>query len=129
MKENNQLELEFPSVCGKKVFADFEGGVVSSDAGLLFLRETESRVGIINRLTGCIPDNRDQSYVDHAMRELMTQCIMQIACGYEDADDGDSLRVDPLLKMACGRKPLKGEDLGMKGERFSGHRVKLHPVF
>jgi hypothetical protein len=112
MEENNQMELEFPSVCGKKVVADFEGGVVSSDAGLLLLRETERTVGIINRLTGCISDNRDQRYVYHQIHELMTQRILQIACGYEDADDSDSLRVDPLLKIACGRKPLKGEDLG-----------------
>jgi len=112
MKENNQLELEFPSVCGKKVVVDFEGGTTSSDAGFLLLRETERKVGIINRLTKCIPDNRDQRYTDHTIRELMTQRIMQIACGYEDADDSDSLRVDPLLKITCGRKPLKGEDLG-----------------
>lgn len=112
MKENNQLELEFPSVGGKKVVVDFEGGTTSSDAGFLLLRETERRIGIIKRLTKYIPDNRDQRYIDHEVHELMTQRIMQIACGYEDADDSDSLRVDPLLKIACERKPLKGEDLG-----------------
>lgn len=112
MKENNQLALEFPSVCGKKVVVDFEGGMTSSDAGLLLLRETERRVGIISRLTRCIPDYRDQRYTDHQIGELMTQRIMQIACGYEDADDSDSLRVDPLLKITCGRKPLRGEELG-----------------
>lgn len=112
MEENTQLELEFPSVRGKKIVADFEGGVVTSDAGLLLLRETERRVGIIRRLVECIPDNRDQRYIDHAMGELMTQRVMQIACGYEDADDSDSLRRDPALKIACGRAPLSGDDLG-----------------
>jgi hypothetical protein len=112
MDENTGLTLEFPSVRGKKVVADFEGGVVTSDAGLLFLRETERSIGIIRRLAECIPDNRDQRYVDHQMRELMAQRVMQIACGYEDADDSDSLRSDPALKIACGRAPLSGTDLG-----------------
>lgn len=112
MRENNQLELEFPSVHGKKLVADFEGGVVTSDAGLLLLRETERSVGVISRLTGCIMDQRDQRYVDHTTRELIAQRVMQIACGYEDADDSDSLRSDPALKIACGRTPLSGDDLG-----------------
>ena len=106
MEENTQFELEFPSVNGKKIVADFEGGVVTSDAGLLFLRETECNVGIIRRLVRCIPDSRDQRYVDHQMRELMTQRVMQIACGYEDADDSDALRRDPALKISCGREPI-----------------------
>ena len=112
MEENTQLELEFPSVCGKKVVADFQGGVVTSDAGLLLLRETERKVGIVRWLAECIPDNRDQRYIDHRMRELMTQRVMQIACGYEDADDSDSLRSDPALKIVCGRAPLSGDALG-----------------
>jgi hypothetical protein len=112
MEENTELELEFPSACGKKVVADFEGGVVTSDAGLLFLRETERKIGIVRRLAECVSDNRDLRYIDHQMRELMTQRVMQIACGYEDADDSDSLRSDPALKIACGRAPLTGDDLG-----------------
>jgi hypothetical protein len=111
MEENTQLALEFPSVNGKKVVADFDGGVVTSDAGLLFLRQTERGVRIIDRIVGCIPDSRHQSYVDHTMRELITQRVMQIACGYEDADDSDSLRRDPALKIACGRTPISGADL------------------
>lgn len=112
MRENTQLMMEFPSVHGKKVAADFEGGIVTSDAGLLFLRETERRVGVIDRLAHMVPDTRDQRYVEHTIRELLTQRVMQIACGYEDADDSDSLRSDPALKIACGRTPLSGDDLG-----------------
>jgi len=112
MIENTQLELEFQSVAGKKVTTDFEGGVVTSDAGLLLLREVERNVGIIRRFTDCIPDNRDPRYIDHQMRELMTQRVMQIACGYEDADDCDTLRCDPALKIACDRAPISGESLG-----------------
>jgi len=112
MEENTRLEFAFPSVSRKKVAVDFEGGVVTSDAGLLFLRETERKVGIIDQLTGCLRDHRHPFYIVHTMKELMTQRIMQIACGYEDADDSDTLRRDPALKIACGRKPLSGDDLG-----------------
>ena len=112
MIENNQLELDFPNVRGKKVTVDFDGGIITSDAGLLLLRETERSVGIIDRLSRCIIDKRDRRYIDHTARELMAQRTFQIACGYEDADDSDSLRHDPVLKMACGRTPLSGEALG-----------------
>jgi hypothetical protein len=64
MRENTQLELEFPRVAGKKVPSDFEGGVVKSDAGLLLLREVERNVGIIRCFTDCIPDNSDAWYID-----------------------------------------------------------------
>ncbi len=111
MEENNQLEFAFPRVRGKKIGVDFGGGVVTSDSGLLFLRETERKVGIIGRLTGCLRDHRDPLFIVHTMKELMTQRVMQIACGYEDADDSDTLRRDPALKIACGREPLSGIDL------------------
>lgn len=111
MKENTQLDLEFPSVAGKKVIMDFDGGAVTSDAGLLVLRETERRIGIIRRIADSIMDNRDKRYIDHSMKDLVSQRVMQIACGYEDADDSDHLRRDPALKMACNRAPLSGDDL------------------
>jgi len=112
MIENTQATLEFPSVRGKNIIADFKGGIVTSDAGLLFLRATESAVGIIRRVSDCIADCRRQSHIGHTMRELITQRVMQIACGYEDADDSDALRTDPALKIACGRAPISGDDLG-----------------
>ncbi len=95
MEENTQLELEFPRVAGKKVIMDFDGGAVTSDAGLLILRETERRTGIIRRIVENIMDTRDERYIKHPMKELVTQRVMQIACGYEDADDSDHLRRDP----------------------------------
>lgn len=111
MEENTQMALEFPSVDGKKVIMDFDGGATTSDAGLLILREIERSSGIIRRLVECIPDKRDERYIDHTMKELVTQRVMQIACGYEDADDSDHLRCDPAVKMACDRAPLSGDDL------------------
>jgi hypothetical protein len=106
LKENTQLVLEFPSVSGRKVIADFDGGVVTSDAGILFLREMERSVGIIDQIVSRIPDDRDKRYVDHPMRELVTQRVMQIACGYEDADDSDSLLLPSGQRRIAVRRGL-----------------------
>ena len=89
----------------KKIEADFEGGEVSSDAGVLFLREVEERVGIIRRIAAVLRDRRHPSYVKHCFVELLRQRVFQIACGYEDGNDSDELRNDPVLKMACERLP------------------------
>jgi hypothetical protein len=99
-KHTNQLML-FKEFFGKKVAVDFNGGEVSSDAGLLFLRETESQIGIINRVANAIDDHRHPSYVKHQIVQLLTQRVFQIAAGYEDANDSDTLKHDPILKIAC----------------------------
>jgi hypothetical protein len=103
--------LPFASISGKKVEADFDGGTVTSDGGVLFLRELESRIGIIQRLAGCLRDGRLQSHTRHTVHEMTRQRVFQIACGYEDANDCNSLRSDPAFKVACDRLPLSGEDL------------------
>ena len=108
MTQNTQLSLEFKTISGKKVTADFTGGDVTSDAGVLVLREIAGKIGIIEQLTDAITDIRHQSYVRHDIKELLTQRIFQIACGYEDADDADDLRTDPGFKAACSRLPTEG---------------------
>lgn len=110
MSQDNQLYLAFKMISGKTVTADFTGGDVTSDGGLLLLRELADRMGIVNRLAAVIPDTRHQSYVDHNIATLLNQRILQIACGYEDADDCDDLRVDPGFKAACERLP-SGDNL------------------
>ena len=105
MRENNQLSLEFKMISGKKVTADFTGGEVSSDGGVLILREIVERIGIIDKFSEAIKDTRHQSYISHDIKMLLNQRILQIACGYEDADDADDLRSDPGFKAACNRLP------------------------
>ena len=104
---------------GKKVALDFDGGNITSDAGMLLLRETESQLGIISMLTKCINDARRPSSITHNINELSTQRVFQIACGYEDGNDSNSLRIDPALKMALGRLPETGLDLASQ-PTFSG---------
>jgi len=111
MTKDNQTMLPFASISGKKVEADFDGGIITSDGGVLFLREVESKVGVIRRLVDSLRDHRHQSYVDHSYEELLRQRVFQIACGYEDANDCNDLRRDPALKAACGRLPICGDDL------------------
>ena len=105
MEENKQLSFEFKAISGKRVTADFTGGAVTSDAGVLVMRETANRIGIIEQLAGAVHDKRHQSYVKHEMNELLTQRIFQIICGYEDANDANDLRIDPGFKASCGRLP------------------------
>ena len=96
---------------GKQVQAAFDGGMLSSDAGVLLLREVERKLGIAGRLGACLPDGRDPARIDHTIAEMIRFRIFAIAAGYEDADDCDSLRGDPLFKMAVGRLPESGAAL------------------
>lgn len=100
----NQLML-FKELSGKKVQVDFQGGHLSSDAGVLFLREMENKTRLIQRITSLIPDRRHQGYVKHDIAQLLTQRVFQIACGYEDGNDSNELRDDHLFKIGCNKSP------------------------
>jgi len=104
----NDLSIErllFEDIQGKKIEADFDGGQVTSDAGVVLLREVERRLGLIRRIARIIRDRRHPGYTRHSIREMLCQRVFQIACGYEDADDADTLRTDPAMKMACDQLP------------------------
>jgi len=109
MEENKQISLQFASISGKKVSADFTGGDVTSDVGVLVMRETANKIRIIEKLTEAIHDKRHPSYVKHEITELFTQRIFQIICGYEDANDADDLRIDPGFKASCNRLPSEDD--------------------
>ena len=111
MGQDRQIRLDFTRISGKKVEADFEGGNVTSDGGVLFLREVDKGVGIIRRLVSAMRDRRDSRYIDHTLEDLFSQRVFQIALGYGDANDCDELRTDVGLKVACGRLPISGADL------------------
>jgi hypothetical protein len=111
MTDDTPLPFELPAVCRKKLTVDFAGGNQSSDAGLLLLRAAERRLGVCRRLAHAMPDRREQSRIRHEMVELVTARAFAIACGYQDANDLDRLRHDPLLKLAVGRCPESGAPL------------------
>jgi len=97
----------FEDLKQKKLEADFDGGEVSSDAGLLFLREVERRMRLLDRVAKVLHDRRHSSYTRHSLLDMLKQRVFQIACGYEDANDAETLRQDPALKMACERLPAE----------------------
>jgi hypothetical protein len=109
MAEYTQLTFPFASISGKKVVADFSGEQVTSDAGVLLLREIANRATLVERIATAIQDTRRQASVTHSLRDLLAQRILQIACGYEDALDANALREDPAFKTACNRLPSEAD--------------------
>src|SRR5437763_7551925 len=105
MTDDNLLPFCFPVVHRKKITAAFDGGRISSDGGVMLLAQAERRLGIADQLAAVIPDRRDQSRVTHLLPDILRARIFAIACGNEDADDLDRLRLDPAFKLACGRLP------------------------
>ncbi|MGH8163227.1 MAG: IS1380 family transposase [Rhodanobacteraceae bacterium] len=111
MPHDTMLPFSFPAVHAKKITADFDGGRLTSDGGVMLLAMAERRLGIAARLARLVPDRRDPARVTHTLADMIRARIFAIAMGYEDADDLDHLRRDPAFKLACGRLPDTGEDL------------------
>ena len=97
-------------VQGKAVVVRFDGGQLSSEGGLLALREIERRLGIADRFAGCLKDPRMPEKVVHRLAEIIRFRMLMIAAGYEDGNDADTLRADPMFKLALDRLP-SGEEL------------------
>jgi hypothetical protein len=102
--------LFFDDLGTRQVQADFSGGALSSDGGVLLLRQADAALGLTQRLAGCFTDERQQVYVDHSVRQLVAQRIYGLALGYEDLNDHDWLRLDPLLATACDKRDPLGQD-------------------
>ncbi len=111
MEEDSSLSFNFPAVARKKVSASFEGGMLSSDAGVFVLRDIEKSLGIARRLAACFKDRRDPDAITHTIEDMLRARMFAIAAGYEDANDFARLRHDPIFKMAVGRLPEEGEPL------------------
>ena len=107
--ECTPIQMEFQGVGRRKVEASFDGGYLSSDGGALLLREVEERFNIVERFVACFTDLRDPRYVEHGLAELLRQRIFGIALGYEDLNDHDKLRLDPLVALASGKEDLEGK--------------------
>jgi len=105
---NNSAQGELFHLTGiknRKIEVSYTSPDTSSYGGLLLLREVEGQSSIIDKMTHVLEDTRHAGYICHSYKEMLTQRIMQIAIGYEDADDCDSLRHDSILKMCTGRLP------------------------
>ena len=100
----------FQELGTRQVAADFSGGTLSSDGGVLFLRQADQNLGLTLGLAGCFVDRRDARYVDHELVELLAQRIYAQSLGWEDVNDHERLRLDPLLAVACGKEDPLGLD-------------------
>jgi hypothetical protein len=107
MLHSTPEQLRFPPLAGYTVRADFDGGALSSDFGALLLRGIDRQIGLTERLAAAMQDKRHPSYIDHTLRDLLAQRIYQIASGYADGNDANSLRHDPLFKLSLERPPLE----------------------
>ena len=96
-------------VASKKVVVKFDGGLLSSDGGILTLREIEGRLRVAERMAACIQDPRSSNHVTHSMAEIIRFRLLMIAAGYEDGNDADWLRCDPMFKMALDLTPSDRE--------------------
>lgn len=92
-------------VCGKPIIARFDGGQLSSDAGVLALREIEARLGTAEPLAACVSDPRAPERVIHRVADILRFRMLMIATGHEDGNDADGPRHDPAFKLALGRLP------------------------
>jgi hypothetical protein len=92
-------------VVGKSVVAKFDGGLLSSDGGLLLLREVEQRLRVAERLAACIKDPRAPDQITHSLADIICFRLLMISAGYEDGNDASSLRGDPIFKMALDLVP------------------------
>ena len=107
MKSSQSL-LQFPAVCGKEVVASFDGGDITSDAGLLLLGEADRQMGITEALVSAMEDRRQAGKVRHRLEEMLQTRVYGVAQGYSDCNDMDRLRYDPAFKVSCGM--VSGEE-------------------
>ena len=97
----------FTPVEGRPVVAEFDAGAVTSDAGGLLLGEADMAIGLVRRLAGCFRDKRDGRFIEHSVATLVGQRVFGIALGYEDLNDHDDLRHDPMMSVLAGRECRK----------------------
>jgi hypothetical protein len=107
-----QEKFQFDQLDGRRVEVDFTGGTLSSDGGLLLLRDLDTRLQIGKRLSKCFIDKRDQRFVQHQLEALVSQRLFALCAGYEDLNDHNRLREDPLIAMTVGKSDPTGNDRG-----------------
>ena len=106
-------QLRFASIPGCTIRADFAGGGLSSDLGPLLLKGVDRQIGLTERVCAAIDDTRHSGYITHTLHGILKQRIYQIASGYEDGNDCNSLRHDPVFRLGVGCKPFDTEVMGL----------------
>ena len=131
----NQKSFAFHTLGRREVMARFDGGRITSDGGGLLLSQVERINGIISKFAACFTDHRDPDLIEHTVEELVGQRVYGLALGYEDLNDHDDLRHDPLLAVLVGKRDPLGEERPRardRGKALAGkstlNRLELTPV-
>jgi len=114
MTECNQSRFEFEAHFSRQVVARFDGGTITTDSGGLLLRETDCRLNLLPRLAECFLDGRNPLLVEHSVQELVSQRVYGLALGYEDLNDHEQLRQDPLMRVLAGKADVEDSPLAGK---------------
>ena len=115
----------FGRVEGRSVVAEFDGGALTSDAGGLLLGAADQRLGLVRRIARCFRDARDPRLVEHSVATLIGQRVFAIALGYEDLNDHDELRHDPLMAVLAGKLEARREDCAPVAGKSTLNRLEL----
>jgi len=106
MNDSTPKQLRFPPIAGLSIRGNFDGGALSSDFGPILLRGIDQQIGLTQRLAAAFDDQRHASYIQHDLRDLFAQRIYQVACAYEDGNDANSLRHDPMFKLGLDKTDI-----------------------
>src|SRR5579864_963432 len=117
--------FDFGMVEGRAVEAAFDAGLVTSDAGALLLKAADRAIGLIDRFAACFHDERQQHLIEHEVRTLVGQRVFAIALGYEDLNDHDELRHDPLMAVLAGKLTTKREECAPVAGKSTLNRLEL----
>ena len=120
-------QLEFGCIERRRVVAAFDGGLVTSDAGALLLKRTDEAIGLIDRVAACFWDTRKPWLVEHSVRTLVGQRLLGLALGYEDLNDHDELRKDPLFGVLVGKLEATRQDCEALAGKSTLNRLELFP--
>jgi hypothetical protein len=120
-------QLQFSGVERRRVVAGFDGGTVSSDAGALLLGRTDEAIGLVDRLARCFIDERKPELIEHSVRTLIGQRVFGMALGYEDLNDQETLRHDPVFGTLLGKlEPKRRTDCAALAGKSTLNRLELH---
>jgi Transposase DDE domain group 1 len=132
MTECNQSSFGFAASGRREIVARFDGGTISSDGGAFLLRQTDKRLNLLPRLAGCFLDGRNQDLIEHTIAEMLAQRVYGLALGYEDLNDHEQLRKDPVFGILAGREetgaPLAGKSTLNRMEMGAGTKDRYKKI-
>jgi hypothetical protein len=132
MTECNQSGFGFEASGNREIVARFDGGTISSDGGAFLLRQTDRRLNLLPRLSECFLDGRNQRLIEHTVAEMLAQRVYGIALGYEDLNDHEQLRKDPVFGILAGREepdtPLAGKSTLNRMEMGAGTQDRYKKI-